>query len=325
MAIARRKMGRTDLSISEIGFGAWQIGGDLWGPVDDGESVAALKRAIDLGINFFDTAAVYGNGRSEKLLGRALRESGLKDAVILTKIPSTARQWPPDPDTPADEAFPAHHIRSSVERSLKNLGRERVDVVLLHVWLDAWTDAGEWHVALEALKSEGKIGHHGISVNTFRSGSVVRAVRRKRTEIVEVVHNIFEQAPEDKLYPAATAAGCGIIARVPLDESSLTGRLTPATKFHKGEFRERYFAGDRLGRTVDRVEKLRWLVPDHAPTLTDAALRYCLSHDAVSSVIPGMRSVAQVEQNVEASARGALPPEVLVRLRAHRWDRTPDW
>lgn len=327
MQVTRRALGKTGLQVSEIGFGAWQLGGDLWGPVDEGEGVRALRRAVDLGINFFDTAAVYGDGRSEKLVGRALREAGEagREAIILTKVPSTSKKWPPDPGTPADEAFPVKHLRESVERSLKNLGRERVDVVLLHVWLDSWTEEGGWHAALEALKAEGKIRHHGISVNTFRSETVVSAVRKKRTEVVEVVHNIFEQAPEDALFPAAIEAGCGIISRVPLDESSLGGALTATTVFRRGEFRERYFAGDRLERTVDRVEKLRWLVPKHAPTLADAALRFCLAHEAVSTVIPGMRSVAHVEANAAASARGPLEPPVVKRLRDHRWDRTPEW
>ena len=315
-----RKLGRTGLEVPEIGFGAWAIGGNMWGPQDDAASLKALRRAWDLGCTLFDTAAVYGDGHSEALIGRFMRESGCRPAIA-TKIPPKNYRWPAAKGTPIGEAFPAAWIVEQTEASLKRLGVDRVEVQQLHVWDEAWAGEDVWYEAMVRLRDQGKIGFLGVSLNTFDPDSGVRLVESGRIDAVQVVHNIFEQAPEDRLFPAALRNGVGIVARVPFDESALTGKLTKSSTFPPDDFRHRYFSGGRLAETVDRVEALRWLAPDHASSLAEAALRYCLSSEAVSTVIPGIRSEAQAEQNCGASEAGPLGPEALARLKAHRWDR----
>jgi len=314
-----RPLGTSGIEVSAVGFGSWAIGGDMWGPQDDADSLAALTKAWERGCTFFDTAAVYGMGHSETLLGAFFRETGAKP-VIATKVPPKNFRWPAAADTPLEEAFPPEHVVSQTEESLRRLGVERVDLQQLHVWTDSWCDRDEWIEALERLREQGKIRTFGISLNTFEPDSGLRIAEAGRIHAFQVVHNIFEQAPEDRLYPAAKERGIGIIDRVPFDESSLTGKLTPDTVFAADDFRARFFK-DTLEETVTRVEALRWLVPDFAPSLAEAALRFCLSHEAVSTVIPGMRTVEQVEQNLAAADAGPLPEEALARLRDHRWNR----
>jgi aryl-alcohol dehydrogenase-like predicted oxidoreductase len=317
--MVQRPLGRTGLVVSEVGFGAWAIGGGMWGHADDATSLAALQRALDLGVALIDTAIVYGEGRSERLVGQAVR--GRKERIVVcTKVPPLNLRWPARPDTPVEDAFPARHIRASCEYSLKNLGLDAIDVLQLHVWAPAWAGANEWWDEMQRLKSEGKIRHVGISINDHEPASALEVIRRGRVEVVQVVHNIFEQSPEDALLPLCAERGVGVLARVPLDEGALTGKLRRDTVFPPGDFRARYFAGRRLDETVERVEALRWLERP-GRTLAQAALGFVLGHPAVSSVIPGMRDVAQAEMNVAAAAAGRLDDEERRRLGAHRWDR----
>ena len=320
----RRPLGNSGLEVSEIGFGSWAIGGNMWGPQDEGSARAALVRALEIGADFFDTAAVYGEGRSEELIGDVLREVGRgPTAVVATKIPPKNFRWPAAPGIPLSEAFPKEWIVRQTEASLRRLRVDRIDLQQLHVWTDSWTDESEWWEALESLRSAGKIRAFGISINSFEPESALRIVLSGRIASVQVVHNVFEQAPEDRLFPAAQAAGVGIVARVPFDESSLTGKLRPDSHWPESDFRSRYFAGNKLRDTLERVDRLRPLVPRAASSLPRLALRYCLSHPAVSSVIPGIRSVAQAEENAAASSDGPLSAETLAELRSHRWDRRP--
>jgi aryl-alcohol dehydrogenase-like predicted oxidoreductase len=274
-------------------------------------------------VRFFDTALVYGTGHSEKLVGEAQRRH--PDLLVATKVPPKSGNWPAAKDARIEDNFPADWIRSCCERSLKSLGASRIDLLQLHVWTDAWTDQDEWYRALEDLRAQGKIRAIGISIASHDPASALRVVKSGRIDALQVFHNIFEQAPEDELFPACLEHQVGVIARVPFDESALTGKLRKDTQFPEGDFRNRYFGGGRLAETVDRVERMRPILEPAAGTMAKGALRYCLSHPAVSTVIPGMRSIDQVDDNTAASDAGPLPPAVLAALRPFRWERPPSF
>lgn len=317
-----RKLGAKGPEISEIGFGAWAIGGTMWGGRRDEEARAALERAFERGVNFVDTALVYGDGHSEKLVGQFARAHADR-VIIATKVPPKAHNWPVPPGAPLEENFPAAWITQCAERSLQNLGVERIDLLQLHVWADAWTDQDEWHDTLSKLRQSGKVRLIGVSINSHDPASALRVVRQGKVDAVQVIYNLFDQSPADELLPTCQQHGVGVLARVPFDESSLTGKLRADTTFPAGDFRAQYFAGDLLHETVRRVEALRPLIEGHAASLARGALRFCLSHPAVSTVIPGMRSALQVDENCAASVDGPLPPALLEALKAHRWVRAP--
>ena len=315
-----RTLGRTGFEVSEVGFGAWGIGGKYWGPTDDRLSLRALHRAFELGVNFVDTALAYGDGHSERLVGRAIREFG--GAIrVATKIPPKGGGWPPAPGTPARRAFSANWVVSSTEQSLKNLGLDCLDLQQFHVWLDEWLDDLEWKEAGARLKAEGKIRAFGVSVIDHRPDTVLRAVASGLIDSVQVIFNIFDQSPRDELFPLCPAHGVGVIVRVPFDEGSLTGTLRPNTRFPQGDFRREYFRGERLSETCRRVERLAFLVRDEITSLAQAALKFCLSHHEVSTVIPGMRRPEHVVENCAVSDGVPLKPEELKALRAHAWPR----
>ncbi|MBI4610915.1 MAG: aldo/keto reductase [Candidatus Rokubacteria bacterium] len=315
-----RKLGRTGFEVSEVGFGAWGIGGRYWGGADDALSLRALRRAFDLGVNFVDTALAYGDGHSERLVGRAIREFG-GPIRVATKIPPKAGGWPPAPGTPVRVAFPADYIVSSTEQSLKNLGLDCLELQQLHTWRDEWLVEGEWQEAVSRLKAQRKVRAFGLSVIDHRPDTALRAVASGLIDTVQVIFNIFDQSPRDELLPLCRAHGVGLIARVPFDEGSLTGALRPDTRFPSGDFRSRYFRGERLGETCRRVVQLAFLVRDEIKSLAQASLKFCLSHAEVSTVIPGMRRPEHVDENCAASDGIPLRPEELAALRAHAWPR----
>jgi aryl-alcohol dehydrogenase-like predicted oxidoreductase len=317
-----RKLGRNGFDISEIGFGAWAIGGAMWGGRRDDEARAALEHAFARGVNFIDTALVYGDGHSERLVGELARKQAGK-VYVATKVPPKCYQWPARPGVLLRDFFPRSWIIECAERSLANLGLERIDLLQLHAWADAWTDDNEWHDALETLRQQGKVRLTGISINSHDPDSAIRVVQKRRVDALQVFFNIFNQSPTDRLFPACHEHGVGVLARVPFDEGSLTGKLTRETKFPEGDFRASYFGGELLAQTVVRVEKLRPIVEAAAATLARGALRYVLSHPAVTTTIPGMRSVAQVDDNTAASADGPLPASTLAAVEACRWVRQP--
>ncbi|MBI5544309.1 MAG: aldo/keto reductase [Deltaproteobacteria bacterium] len=318
-----RPLGRTGIEVSEIGFGAWAIGGGMWGPQDDRTSVVALRRALELGCTFIDTALIYGDGHSEKLVAQALREAHpTRPVAIATKVPPKNRRWPAPRGLPLEEAYDPAYIEGCLDLSLRNLAAERIDLLQLHVWDEGWAARDDWYEAMVRLKERGKIRAIGISLNALQANSGVAVVELGRVDAVQVVYNIFEQAPQDQLLPACGRMGVGVIARVPFDESSLTGKLTAHTRFAADDFRRHYFRSDRLQQTVERVEKLRGLVPRGASTLARLALRFCLSRTEISSVIPGIRSARQAEENCAASDEGPLDEGTLAELTLHRWDRT---
>jgi aryl-alcohol dehydrogenase-like predicted oxidoreductase len=315
-----RALGRTGLDVSAIGYGAWGIGGGLWVGAEDTESLRALHRAIDLGVNFIDTAYDYGQGRSETLVGRVVRERR-ETVLVATKIPPKNRVWPASPTVPVSQCFPAAHIVEYAGRSLKNLGLDHVDLMQLHTWHDSYLDQDGWRDAFLDLKRSGKARFLGLSVSDHDPASALRAVQSGIFDTVQVIYNIFDPTPARELLPACRAAGVGVLARVPFDEGGLTGAITPETTFPAGDFRNRYFAGDRKREVRDRVEPLRALLGEEARTLPELALRFCLSHDAVSTVIPGMRRITSVEANAAAGDGRRLSRRLLEELGRHAWPR----
>jgi len=313
-----RTFGRLGWRVSAIGHGLWGMGG--WSGSDDAQSARALDLAIDHGVNFFDTALAYGDGRSERILARLLHQHRAKRLYVATKIPPKNRRWPGVATDAIGDTFPAAHIRACTETSLTNLGIDCVDLQQFHVWNDAWVHDEEWQRTIEDLKREGLIRGFGISVNRWEPANVLAAIDTGLVDSVQVVYNIFDQAPEDELFGACLEKHVAVIARVPFDEGSLTGTLTPQSTWPEGDWRNVYFTPERLVEVCDRVERLKALVPPDS-TLPDMALRFILHHPAVSTTIPGMRKVGHVERNSVAGDGRRLAPELLEALRAHRWDR----
>jgi aryl-alcohol dehydrogenase-like predicted oxidoreductase len=315
-----RKLGNTGLEVSEVGYGAWGIGQSMWIGAEDEESLRALERAIELGLNFIDTALAYGNGHSERLVGQTVRRRP-ETVYVATKIPPKNRTWPARADSHADDAFPGAYIREATETSLRNLGLDTIDVQQFHVWHDNWLEQGDWLETVEALKQEGKIRNFGVSINDHAPDSALELVRSGHVDTVQVIYNIFDQSPEDELFPAVKEHGVGVLARVPFDEGGLTGAITPDTEFPEGDFRASYFGGDRRQQVADRVQAIVDDLGIERDEIAETALRYILSDDAVSTVIPGMRSLRNVERNMAAGDGKGLAPEQVERLHAHRWLR----
>ena len=316
-----RRLGKTNFAVGQLGYGAWGIGGTMWVGASDKESLEALHLALEEGVDFIDTALAYGNGHSEELVGKALAAAPRK-VFVATKVPPKNFVWPARPGIGIEEAFTREHIVRSTEQSLKNLGLETVDLQQLHVWNPEWLDRDEWRRGLEDIKAQGKAQAVGISINDHQPDSALGIVATGLIDTVQVIYNIFDQTPERNLFPACIEHDVGVLVRVPFDEGSLTGRITEQTIFPEGDFRNAYFRDDRRKQVVDRVSELvRELELDDETHLPEVALRFCLSHSAVSTVIPGMRTTSSVEANVIASGRGPLPEHMLKILRCHRWDR----
>jgi aryl-alcohol dehydrogenase-like predicted oxidoreductase len=316
-----RRFGRTGWQVSEIGYGMWGMAG--WTGSDDDESRQALDRAFALGCNFFDTAWVYGTGKSETLLGAALRAHRGSPAYVATKIPPKNMKWPGKAEYSVPDTYPAAHIREYTEKSLTNLGVPAIDLQQFHVWSDAWADDDGWQRAVDDLKREKLVRAIGISVNRWEASNVLRALETGLIDSVQVVYNIFDQAPEDELLPYCQAHDIAVIARVPFDEGSLTGTLTPESRWGEGDWRNIYFNPEHLTATLARVERLTPLVPE-GMDLPELALRFILEHPAVSTTIPGMRRPAHVERNLAASDGVRLPPRLGEALKTHRWNRGPN-
>jgi aryl-alcohol dehydrogenase-like predicted oxidoreductase len=315
-----RPLGKTGIEVSEVGYGAWGIGGEMWLGAVDTESIKAMHEAADLGLNFIDTALAYGEGHSETLVGRFLKER--KDQItVATKIPPKNRIWPSRPGTPLSEAFPYDHIIASTEQSLRNLNVVTIDILQLHVWNDDWADQDEWKRAFAKLKEQGKVRHFGISINDHQPSNGVLAAATGLIDTFQVRYNIFDQTPEEKLFPLCRKMNLGIIARVPFDEGALTGAITPETTFPRGDFRNNYFAGERKEEVFRRTERLKRLLGDEAGSLPELALRFCLHPPAVSTVIPGMRSIRNVRANCSVSDGRTLSDSLLAQLRGHAWKK----
>jgi len=315
-----RVLGRTGLRVSEIGYGAWGIGGQMWQGAVDAESMKALHESADLGLNFIDTAFVYGDGHSETLVGRFLKERR-EQITVATKIPPINRIWPAKPGTPLSQAFTYEHIIASTEESLRNLNVGTIDLMQLHVWDDAWADSDEWKRAFAQLKEQGKVRYFGISINDHQASNGLLAAATGLIDTFQVIYNIFDQTPEEKLFPLCREKNIGVIARVPFDEGALTGAITPATTFPPGDFRSNYFQGKRKEEVFRRTNELKRLLGDEAGSLPELALRFCLHHPAVSTVIPGMRTVMNVRSNCSVSDGRLLSDRLIGQLRSHTWTK----
>jgi aryl-alcohol dehydrogenase-like predicted oxidoreductase len=293
-----------------------------WTGSDDAESLASLERSVELSCNFFDTAWGYGSGHSEGLLGKLVRAHPNEKLYVATKIPPKNFKWPSKPDYKLDDTFPPEHIVEYTERSLKNLGLEHMDLQQFHVWEDGWANDERWQRAVEDLKRQGKVGAFGVSVNRWEPDNVLDTLRTGLIDAVQVIYNIFDQNPEDHLFPLARELDIAIIARVPFDEGTLTGTLTKDSRWPEGDWRNSYFVPENLNASVDRAEALRPLIPA-GMTMPDMALRFILANPTVSTIIPGMRTIKHVEANIAASDGKTLPADLLAKLKPHRWDRKP--
>jgi aryl-alcohol dehydrogenase-like predicted oxidoreductase len=315
-----RAFGKTGIKISEIGYGAWGIGGAMWQGSNDDESLLSLRRAIDFGLNFIDTALVYGEGHSENLIGKVIKER--KERLYVTsKIPPKNLRWPAMPGTTLREVFPFDHIIKCTEMSLKNLCVDTIDVQQFHVWDDAWATDTEWQDAVAKLKEQGKIRFFGMSLNNHEPENALKVAATGLVDSFQVIYNIYDQTPEKNLFPLCQKNKIGIIVRVPLDEGGLSGNITSETKFPDSDFRNGYFRGNRKQQVSEHAESLKKLLGNEAATLPELALRFCLHHPAVSTVIPGMRSISNVEANCALSDGRKLSDNLLAELRNHIWER----
>ena len=315
-----RRLGRTGIEVSEIGYGAWGIGQSQWIGASDDESLRALERAIDLGLTFIDTALGYGDGHSERLVGEVVRRR--RETVrVATKVPPKNGIWPAPPGIHADTAFPGDHVRACTERSLRNLGLDSIDVQQFHVWDDGWVGQGDWLEAVEVLKAQGKIRAFGVSINDHQPHNALKLIETGVVDTVQVIYNVFDQSPEDELLPACARHDVGVIVRVPFDEGGLTGRIAPDTEFPEGDFRRDYFRGDRRAEVARRAQAIVDDLGRPLEDLPEIALRYVLSRPEVSTVIPGMRSVRNVERNMAVGDGAGLAPEDVETLKRHRWVR----
>jgi len=318
-----RKFGRMGWSVSEIGYGMWGLAG--WSGSDDDETAAALERAVELGCNFFDTAWAYGNGHSERLLGSLVRHHPEQPLYVATKMPPKNFKWPSQRGFTLEQCFPPDHIREYADKSLHNLALTRIDLLQFHVWEDAWADDERWQRAVEDLKRQGLVRAIGVSVNRWEPTNVVKTLRSGLIDAVQVIYNIFDQSPQDELFPVCRELDVAVIARVPFDEGTLTGNLTKDIRWPDGDWRNTYFVPENLEQSVDRAEALRPLVPAEM-SMPELALRWILADPTVATIIPGMRKVNHVQANLHASDGRPLDPALLKQLQGHRWDRTPtDW
>src|ERR1700730_7583744 len=315
-----RELGRTGYRVSEIGYGGWGIGGAMWLGGDDRQALQALHLAIDEGLNFIDTALAYGNGHSEQLVGEVVRDTKHK-IYVATKVPPKNQLWPARPGIPISEVFPYDHIIQSTERSLKNLRVDTIDLQQLHVWNPEWIVNDEWKRAFEDLRQSGKVQHIGISINDHQPDSALEIVKTGLIDSVQVIYNIFDQTPEKELFPLTLQRRVGVIARVPLDEGGLTGKINEHTEFQPNDFRGRYFKGDRKKEVAEHIAAIQQEIGIENGAMPEVALRFCLSHPAVSTVIPGMRTRANVEFNCSIPGKGPLPETLLSILRKHGWER----
>ncbi|MFZ3215728.1 MAG: aldo/keto reductase [Candidatus Acidiferrales bacterium] len=315
-----RKLGRTGFDVSDISYGLWGMSG--WSGSEDRESLQSLQASIDLGCNFFDTAWAYGEGKSDGLLGETLSRNQGRRLYAASKIPPMNERWPARPEYKYRDVFPAAHVFSFARKIREKLGTDAIDVLQFHVWDDGWAREAEFRDTVAKLKSDGLIRYFGLSLNRWEPENGIEALRTGLVDAVQVIYNIFDQSPEDKLFPVCRELNVGVIARVPLDEGSLGGKMTLDTRFPQDDWRSRYFGPANLANTLARVEELRKILPP-GMSLPEMSLRFILSNPDVGTTIIGMRKSAHVKDNIAVSDAGPLDADLLRKLKAHRWDRAP--
>ncbi|PMN90671.1 aldo/keto reductase [Enterovibrio norvegicus] len=321
-----RHFKKANLQVSEIGYGMWGIAGGEggWNDIDSSLQDKCLDHAVKLGCNFFDTAWIYGRGYSEQLLGRLIRRHPEKKLVVATKVPPKNREYPSKRTDDIQDIFPNDHIIEFVDKSLSNIGVDSIDLLQFHVWEDSWAQQKDWQECVKALKEKGLVKQMGISVNRWEPTNVIETLKTGLIDCVQVIYNVFDQAPEDELFDVCQQLGIAVIARVPFDEGSLTGNLTLNPDWPEDDWRHSYFVEENLKNSVERAERLRADLPEgcNMPTM---ALKFILHHPAVTTVIPGMRQIKHVEANLGVSDLEPLSDKELSMLREHRWDREPTW
>ncbi len=318
-----RRFGRTDWQVSEVGYGMWGMAG--WTQSDDEQSAKSLDLAVENGVNFFDTAWGYGEGHSEELLGELVQRHPSQKLYTASKIPPKNFEWPAKPKYRFEDSYPTNHIIAFTEKTLKNLGMERIDLMQFHTWDDGWSHREEWQRAIEDLKKAGKIAAMGISVNRWEPENGIKALKTGMLDAVQVIYNIFDQNPEDELFPLCEKKDIAVIARVPFDEGTLTGKITKETTFPEGDWRGTYFVPENLNSSVDHANALRPLVPE-GMTMAEMALRFISMNKTVGTMIPGMRKAHHVKANTATSDGKGLSNELYQELKKHRWDREPtEW
>jgi aryl-alcohol dehydrogenase-like predicted oxidoreductase len=315
-----RKLGRTEFAVSDIGHGLWGMSG--WSGSEDRQSLESLQLSADLGCTFFDTAWAYGEGHSDELIGKTLKQNPAKRLFVASKIPPKNRRWPASREYAYADVFPHDHVIKYTEAIREALGVDRIDLLQFHVWDDTWTEERDFRATVEELKNRELIESFGLSLNRWEPENGVAALRTGLVDSVQVIYNIFDQAPEDELFPVCRELNIGVIARVPLDEGSLGGKLTLDTTFPASDWRASYFGPENLAATIDRVDRLKKILPSDM-SLPEMAFRFILSNPDVSTTIPGMRKLEHVRQNIGYSDKGPLPKDLLEELRKHRWDRRP--
>lgn len=315
-----RTLGRTGFEVSDIAHGLWGMSG--WSESDDQQSREAIQLAMDLGCNFFDTAWAYGNGKSDGLLGEAIARNKGKRIYAASKIPPKNLKWPASPKDKYQDVFPADHVFKYAQRIREKLGVDSIDVLQFHVWDENWTDEPEFRDTVQKLKADGWIRSFGLSLNRWEPENGLKTLRTGLVDVVQVIYNIFDQAPDDKLFPLCRELNIGVIARVPLDEGSLGGKMTDQTRFPESDWRAKYFGPENLSATLPRVDALKQLAPSDK-ALPEMALRFILANPVVSTTIVGMRKPEHVRQNIAMSEAGALEADLLAKLKMHRWDRKP--
>jgi aryl-alcohol dehydrogenase-like predicted oxidoreductase len=315
-----RQLGRTGFNVSDIAHGLWGMSG--WSGSEDQESLQAMQLAIEQGCNFFDTAWAYGEGKSDGLLSETLARNRGKRLYAASKVPPMNGRWPALPEYKYGEVFPAAHVISYAEKIREMLGTESIDILQFHVWDDSWAGEPEFRETVEKLKSEKLIRFFGLSINRWQPNNGIAALRTGLVDTVQVIYNIFDQSPEDKLFPVCRELNVGVIARVPLDEGSLGGKMTRETRFPANDWRAKYFGPANLEKTLARVDELKKIVPP-GMTLAEMSLRFILSNPDVGATIIGMRKHAHVKENIAASDAGPLDKALLQKLKANRWDRVP--
>jgi len=315
-----RTLGRTGITVSDIGHGLWGMSG--WSGSQDEESLQALRRSRDEGVTFYDTAWAYGDGHSDELLGTLRHEPGGEKLIAASKVPPKNRKWPATAEYKLSDVFPREHVMEHADKILHALRADSIDVLQYHVWDDSWAHEAEFRETVKELKQSGKVKAFGLSLNRWEPENGIQAIGTGLVDAVQVIYNIFDQAPEDKLFPLCRERGVGVIARVPLDEGSLGGKMTRETKFPENDWRAGYFNPQNLAETMDRVDALKVLLPP-GMTLPEMAFRFILSNEDVATTIPGMRKPEHVMANVSYSDKGPLPADLLQKLKAHRWDRKP--